>query len=166
MRTHGFSADGLVASEAEAAKSTALIEHPHAWYARRIRDLHDVWHVLTGYDTDALGEACIVAFSYAQTRQLGFAVIALGAAQEMRRGNRSIPSRRAVLEAYRTGRRARRLVGLDYEKLFALPLETARRELGIRPATVYASIPEATRRQLMVRMPKELDETVATTAMH
>jgi ubiquinone biosynthesis protein COQ4 len=35
--------------------------------------VHDIWHVLTGYRRDALGEACLVAFSYAQTRGLGWA---------------------------------------------------------------------------------------------
>ena len=51
-------------------------KHPLAWYGRRMRDVHDVWHVLTGYGTDGLGEACVVAFSYSQTKSLGFALIA------------------------------------------------------------------------------------------
>ena len=138
----GFTAEGL----AETARETAPeidAPHPVVWYSRRLRDVHDIWHVLTGYGTDALGEACVVSFSYAQTRNLGFGFIGWGAAREIQRENRSIPARRAVLQAWRNGRRAQWLPGLDYEALFAEPLETARARLGIRPATTYAAVPAA-----------------------
>ncbi len=138
----GFTAEGL----AETARETAPeidAPHPVVWYSRRLRDVHDIWHVLTGYGTDALGEACVVSFSYAQTRNLGFGFIGWGAAREIQRENRSIPARRAVLQAWRNGRRAQWLPGLDYEALFAEPLETARARLGIRPASTYAGVPAA-----------------------
>ena len=61
----GFTAEGL-AMEARKVAPLADAPHPVIWYTRRLRDVHDIWHVLTGYETDALGEACVVAFSYAQ----------------------------------------------------------------------------------------------------
>jgi len=146
----GFTAEGL-ADEARKVAPLADAPHPVIWYSRRIRDVHDVWHVLTGYGTDALGEACVVAFSHAQTGNLGFAFIGWGAAREIRRENRSVPARRAVLQAWRLGRAARWLPGLDYEALFAEPLETARVRLGLRPATVYQAVPEATRAALTLK---------------
>lgn len=146
----GFTAEGL-AEEARKVVPLADAPHPVIWYSRRIRDVHDVWHVLTGYETDALGEACVVAFSYAQTRNLGFAAIGWGAAREIQREARSVPARRAVWQAYRNGRAARWLPGLDYEALFAEPLETARARLGIRPASVYQAVPAETRLGLKLR---------------
>lgn len=146
----GFTAEGL-ADEARKVAPLADAPHPVIWYSRRIRDVHDVWHVLTGYGTDALGEACVVSFSYAQTRNLGFAFIGLGAAREIRRENGSVPARRAVLQAWRNGRAARWLPGLDYEALFAEPLETARARLNIRPASVYRDVPLETRQALKLR---------------
>jgi len=146
----GFTAEGL----AETARETAPeidAPHPVVWYSRRLRDVHDIWHVLTGYGTDALGEACVVSFSYAQTHNLGFGFIGYGAAREIQREKRSIPARRAVLQAWSNGRRAQWLPGLDYEALFAEPVETARARLGIRPATVYAGVPEADRAALKLR---------------
>lgn len=146
----GFTAEGL----AETARETAPeidAPHPVVWYSRRLRDVHDIWHVLTGYGTDALGEACVVSFSYAQTRNLGFGFIGWGAAREIQREKTSIPARRAVFQAWRNGRRAHWLPGLDYEALFAEPLDTARARLGIRPATVYAAVPEADRAALKLR---------------
>lgn len=148
--TRGFTAEGL-ADEARKIGAPVDAQHPVVWYSRRIRDVHDIWHVLTGYQTDALGEACVVSFSYAQTGSLGFLVIGWGAAREIQRENRSIPARRAVWQAYLNGRAARWLPGLNYEALFAEPLETARALLGIRPASVYHAVPAATRLALKLR---------------
>ena len=75
-----ISADGLAEVSREVHRDRIDMIHPVAWYGRRIRDIHDLWHVLAGYDLSALGEAALVAFSYAQTRALGWAAIALGAA--------------------------------------------------------------------------------------
>jgi len=146
----GFTAEGL-ADEARKVAPLVDAQHPVIWYSRRIRDVHDVWHVLTGYGTDALGEACVVSFSYAQTRNLGFAFIGWGAAREVQREAPSVPARRAVWQAYRNGRAARWLPGLDYEALFEQPLETVRASLNIRPATIYESVPAELRARLKLR---------------
>lgn len=146
----GFTAGGLAETARETTPGSDA-PHPVIWYSRRIRDVHDIWHVLTGYGTDALGEACVVSFSYAQTQNLGFGFIGWGAAREIQRENRSIPARRAVFQAWRHGRRAQWLPGLDYEALLAEPLETARARLGIRTATVYAAVPEVERAALKLR---------------
>src|SRR3546814_3863076 len=72
LETTGYSADGL----AEVSKIIREDElaHPYAWFGRRTRDVHDIWHVMTGYKADeSLGEACLVAFSYAQVGGLGWA---------------------------------------------------------------------------------------------
>ena len=148
--TRGFTAEGL-AEESRKIGDLVDAQHPVVWYSRRVRDVHDIWHVLTGYETDALGEACVVAFSYAQTRNLGFAFIGWGAAREIQRESRSIPARRAVWQAYRNGRAARWLPGLDYEALFAQPLEQARAALNIRPADIYAAVPAEVRQGLKLR---------------
>ena len=122
--------------------------HPIAWYARRLRDVHDLWHVLTGYRTDALGEACVVAFSLPQTGSPGFGVIAAGAALEYVRGRTGHPCARAILQAWLNGRRAAWLPGLDYEALMAEPLETARARLNIRRPSLYERIPAEVRNAL------------------
>jgi len=146
----GFTADGLADVEREVVPWIDA-PHPITWYSRRLRDIHDIWHVLTGYGTDALGEACVVSFSYGQTRNLGFAFIGWGAAREIQREVRSIPARRAVWQAYRNGKAARWLPGLDYEALFEQPLDTVRQRLNIAPATVYADVPAEIRAGLKLR---------------
>ena len=135
-----LSAEGLAEESRKGMAAGAIeVSHPYAWFGRRIRDSHDLWHILSGYGRDGLGEACLVAFSFAQTRSLGWAFIALGAM--VRAGNTGLPVRRAILEGYRRGRAAAWLPGEDYERLMAEPLDAARARLGIVPAQIYESIP-------------------------
>lgn len=135
----GYSADGLVeVSMAEGAFQDGSIEHPYAWMGRRERDIHDLWHVLTGYKADEhLGEACLVAFSYAQTGGMGWAFIALGAALKSIRVTGELAFIRAVREGYRAGKRAAWLHGEDYEALLAEPIASARKRLGITEPVKY-----------------------------
>ena len=135
----GYSADGLVeVSMSEGAFQGIDIDHPYAWMGRRERDIHDIWHVLTGYKADEhLGEACLVAFSYAQTGGAGWAFIGLGAALKSLRVTRETAFFRAVIEGYRHGKRAKWLHAEDYEALLAEPLDAVRRRLNIVEPVKY-----------------------------
>lgn len=128
---------------AEAQKVNVSVEAPHpiAWFARRIRDVHDLWHTITGYGTDALGEACLLGFTYAQVPNGGVAFIVVGAANEFRKTKAPYPYVRAILEGYRHGKRAERLIDEDYLALLGEPLEDVRRRLKIETPRTYLSIP-------------------------
>lgn len=142
----GLSAEGLV-QESRKGVTQIDIPHPWAWYGRRIRDTHDIWHVLTGYGRDSIGELCLVAFSYSQTRGLGWAMIGWGGyLRALRRDGR--PYRKAVLEGFRRGKRAAWLPAQDYLQLLGEPLDAARQRLGITPAVAYEAIPPEARNPL------------------
>jgi ubiquinone biosynthesis protein COQ4 len=145
VRARDLSAYGLAAESRKVADVDIDAAHPTAWYARRLRDIHDIWHVLTGYGSDALGEACVVAFSHPQARSAGFAFIAAGAAVEFARLNRDHPYAAAIWQAWRRGRRAAWLPALDYEALMAEPLEAARARLRIAKPTLYEAVPAPAR---------------------
>ncbi|WP_066738845.1 Coq4 family protein [Cupriavidus sp. D384] len=132
----GYSADGL--AKVSNLNQEPIVEDAYMWFGRRTRDVHDIWHVLTGYRADeSLGEAALVAFSYAQTGGKGWAFIAIAASLKSWRVTRSLAFARAVLEGYRLGRRASWLLGEDYEKLLAEPFDAARTRLGIAEAVRY-----------------------------
>ncbi len=134
----GFSAKGLADISYADNSGWQEIQHPHAWYGRRERDVHDIWHTLTGYTAEEhLGEACLVAFSYAQTGGLGWAAIGLGAALKSLRVTGGSDVLKAILEGYRHGKRAAWLSGEDYEALLAEPLDAARRRLNIAEPILY-----------------------------
>lgn len=144
IAVRGLTVYGL-AAEAQKVDERIDAQHPIAWYARRIRDTHDIWHTLIGYGTDVVGEACILGFTYAQVRNPGVAVIALGAAHEFGRRHKGPPYMQAVLEGYRLGRAAKPLPCQDYAALLAEPLEAARARLNIGRPDIYLSIPYAER---------------------
>ena len=137
LESTGYSADGLVAvSRVEPGEDD--VDHPYGWFGRRVRDTHDIWHVLTGYRADeSLGEACLVAFSYAQVGGLGWAFIASAAALKSLKMTGSRLFAKAVWEGYRNGRAAQWISGEDYLTLLHEPIDTARARLGIREPAAY-----------------------------
>jgi len=137
MAAESLSAEGLVA--------LSRIERPPAadevtLFRERNREMHDLLHVITGYGRDALGEACLVAFSFAQTKLKGFALIALFAARRIARARPGQPVRRAVFEGYRHGCSAGWMPGADWEALLTQPVGAIREQFAIKPATCYHGI--------------------------
>lgn len=146
VESEDLSAAGLAAESQKAQEGGEIeAEHPLAWYGRRLRDVHDLWHILSGYHRDALGEASLVAFSYAQTKSFGFALIGAAGAHQIKKALPNRPIYKCVWEAYQHGKRAAWLPGEDYEKLLAEPLEAARARLNIAPPATYRAIPEVER---------------------
>jgi len=143
MAAENLSAEGLV----EASR----IERPPAsddvtLFRERGREMHDLLHVVTGYGRDPLGEACLVAFTYAQNRLRALAVIAVFAARRIARSRPGQPVRRAVFEGYRHGRSAGWLPGADWEALLAQPVEAIRAQFAVKPPTYYRTILAAVHR--------------------
>jgi ubiquinone biosynthesis protein COQ4 len=153
-----ISAEGL-AEESRKTGNEIDAAHPYAWYARRMRDVHDLWHVLSGYETDALGEVCVVAFSYAQTKSAGFALIAAAGSNELQRLLPGHPVRRAAWQAYMNGRKAAWLPVVDYPALLAEPLVAARQRLNIAAPTHYLAIPTQERNGVPSNLKGELVAT-------
>jgi len=137
LESTGYSADGLVAVSKLDRTEIDLL-HPYTWFGRRVRDTHDIWHVLNGYKADeSLGEACLVAFSYAQVGGLGWAFIGTAAALKSLRVTRNTLFARAVWEGYRRGKAAKWIAGEDYLELLHEPIDAARARLGLTKPVAY-----------------------------
>jgi ubiquinone biosynthesis protein COQ4 len=133
MESARLSADGLVdAADAVAQPEDAALDPERRWFFDRLRDMHDLWHVLTGYGRDVAGEVANLAFTYAQTRNRGVGVIVLAAALL---GPKTLDChwQRYLWRCWRRGRRAHFLALARYEELLPRPLDEVRRELGIEP---------------------------------
>jgi len=136
MSREQISADGLV----EASEDWLRDDLPadRRWFADRLRDTHDLWHVVTGYGRDLIGEASLLAFTYAQTRNPGIGFIVAVAYLKARGINR--PARQLLREGYRRGKRAAWLPGVEWEKLLAQPLERVREQLDVGPPPAYEAV--------------------------
>lgn len=133
-------AGGLVAAEEEASQNYARDDggwqdSDREYFGDRLRDMHDLWHVLTGYSRDEAGETANLAFTYAQVPNLGIGVMVLAGAA-LGPHDLSMYWPRYLWRAYRRGRRAALLTVAPYEDLLALPLADVRRRLAIDAPSV------------------------------
>jgi ubiquinone biosynthesis protein COQ4 len=140
MQREGLSAAGLEAEYAKFADVGTRFDDGIDRYGDRLRDTHDLHHILTGYGRDVL------AFTYAQHRNLGVGFIAyMGGFEIKRRVARSSPIMSAVHEGYRIGKAATNLVHEDIIELLKEPLADARLRLGIPEPAAYKAAHEAMR---------------------
>lgn len=146
MEREGLSAAGLEAEYAKFTQAGTRFEDGIDRYGDRLRDTHDLHHILTGYGRDALGEQCVLAFTYAQHRNLGVGFIAYAGGFELkRRAAPSAPIMAAVREGHRIGKAAKNLVHQDINALLREPLADARKRLGISEPLAYRAAHEAMR---------------------
>ena len=98
----------------------------------RYRHLHDVWHVVLGYDTDDEGELGILAFT---GRQNGYRAHYIAAFIQASVGLFKGEGRklRVFVKGWRRARRAECLLNQDWKALFELPLEEVRQRLNLYP---------------------------------
>lgn len=137
VETENLSADGLV----EASESTIYedIDRNMQRFGERNRDTHDLWHVLSGYGRDTFGEACLLAFTYAQTKDFGIGVIAVVGTLKIAKETR-LAVIGAAWQAYLAGRRAQWLPGENWEATLREPLDTVRTRLRIAPPLRYQEV--------------------------
>jgi len=136
MEAGRLTADGLVAAEAMVVRDNVeALDPDRRFFGDRMRDTHDLFHVLTGYGMDEAGEAANLAFTLGQVPSLGIALIVVAAAVIGPRDIRlSWP--RYLYQAWQRGRCAGLLSVAPYERLLREPLDAVRRQLGILPARI------------------------------
>jgi len=135
VESEGITADGLV--DASRVRDEAEVVDPNLEYLRqRMRDTHDLWHAVTGYKGDLVGEASLLAFSFAQTKNPAIGLIVMAA---LLRGEEP-GVRRQIVRGFARGVRARWLVAFDWEAALSRPVEEVRQELRVGPPPEYVPI--------------------------
>lgn len=100
----------------------------------RILQCHDVWHEVAGYSTSGLHEICISSF---QMAQFGHHYSSTFLAMLMAKAAYTAPAFAAafifdpILAAYRHGRESPALLGVQWEAVWAQPIEVIREQLGL-----------------------------------
>jgi ubiquinone biosynthesis protein Coq4 len=103
----------------------------------RMRQTHDVWHTLTGFGTDPIGEVGLQGFYFAQFTNGQSALILAAAILRSILGGRygELESFvEAFCSGYRSGRRARPLLGVKWEEFWEEPVAELRRRYAIEVA--------------------------------
>lgn len=148
MEQENLSARGLVHEYEQSGQSTAHYCDVAAWLEDRTRDTHDLLHVLTGYGRDALGEACVLAFSYSQEPSLGNLFIAYPVGLTiLQQGGWGAPVLRAIREGQQLGWKCKHLVAESILELLPLRVKEVRERLGIGENAQYNKCHQIWRRR-------------------
>lgn len=136
VESEDLSADGLMAASMEADRAHNYSEDER-WFGNRLRDTHDLFHVVSGYGRDGLGEIALLAFSSAQTPNLGIRFIIYMSQRSSRKDRSPVPSKECIAEARDHAARAEWFAAQEWESLMPLPLEEVRDRLKVEPPEFY-----------------------------
>jgi ubiquinone biosynthesis protein COQ4 len=131
---HGIDPRKLIESQHAMSRDHAQLDSLRQWLSDRLTVMHDLWHVLAGYEASTAGESALMCFSLPQRvndRALPIFIL-------MSVATRKVGLRDAI-EAIRRGRKAVYLPAQPLEELLGLPLDQARERLGITPPLIAHS---------------------------
>lgn len=113
----------------EPFESRPNADHPLAAYVMtRMRQTHDLWHVLTGYTADIRGEILLQAFTFAQLGSPSALLITiLGSVRHGRGWENQLKD---LEEAFARGKKTRFLATFRWEEHWATPVSALRERLA------------------------------------
>lgn len=141
MEAEGLSAAGLVHEFEVFRGDRPRLNDRVEWYNDRLRDTHDLLHLLTGLGRDTLGEQCLLTFIFKQRPSIGHLTVGyLGALLALHQDKTGAPIWRAVRETRKLGKKSGRIAERSVLDLLAMTIEEARASLNITPARYYHEV--------------------------
>ena len=140
VKREGLSAEGFQKEMEESGEDLSTLDDARQLYINRIRHTHDLFHVLTGYGRDFVGELGLLGFTYQQSGVRTFAIMLQFSILKARKDFPGLPTAAVVKEGHRLGKAAKKLFAADWEALLARPLDEVRAEFNIGQPALYLSI--------------------------
>lgn len=106
-------------------------------FGRRLRDQHDLMHLITGWGREPLGELCLLKFVAIQRHSKGHNDLANLGAFSIKMRESSVPVLRIIGEAKEIAKRSKRVFCLYWEHLLERDLESLRDEVGLQKPQEY-----------------------------
>ena len=152
VHAEGLSADGLIASSHEAPRFEK-IGQDQRWLGDRLRDIHDLQHVMTGYGRDTLGELCLLSFMTTQVPSRGIDFIIFMGRTKGQKEQPELNLKELIGEGRQIGEAADWMLFTRWEDRLHEPLEQVREELGFMPPTKYRAALKALEGQQVISNP-------------
>jgi ubiquinone biosynthesis protein COQ4 len=107
----------------------------HEWVRAHLYETHDIWHVVTGFNTDLAGELGLQAFYLAQLpARLAPLLLGVGMINCMLFGFDDRDRRMdAITAGWQLGKQADGFFGVDWNALWDKPLADVRARLAVAP---------------------------------
>ena len=121
--------NGLDPSALPARKAVTDAEYVSA----HLYETHDIWHVVTGFQTDVAGELGLQAVYAAQLpSRVAVGILAIGMVQTLFKGFADREARfEQIVRGWQMGRRAAPLIGFDWRSMLNAQLLEVRQQLGL-----------------------------------
>ena len=132
-----LSPEELIDASANSKKEFGNRTEDEIFFNIRKRDMHDLWHIATGYGRDALGELSLLAFTYAQEQNRGIGAIALYGYWKVGREFPEFSLRKVIYEGYKNGKKATLWSCEDWEELIKLPIDEVREKINAKKPELY-----------------------------
>jgi len=142
--------DGLVESSEEAPRYDTLLGPDERWFADRLRDIHDLQHVMTGYGRDPIGEISLLSFMVTQVYNRGIRFIIFMGSRKFQKEHPDLDIKALVAEGRLIGEHAAWMPCIRWEDRLHEPLSEVRAELGFKAPDCYLSIQHAAPYQMAV----------------
>ena len=109
------------------------VEDDTSYLLLRLRQTHDIWHVVTGFSTDVPGELGLKAFELAQTRRTMAGILITGGFLKCLLQTPAVLDRLLdrISTGYRIGTKAKPLLAQKWEQHWDKPLAEWRTELNL-----------------------------------
>ena len=117
--------------------------HKMHYLRLRVRQTHDIWHVLCGFGTDQYGEVGLQGFYFAQfTNGQSGLILASVILKSILRGKFGELELHieAFCEGYRNGRIAKSLLAVEWERLWGEDIESLRRRFDVEVPRCRAGV--------------------------
>jgi len=130
LRDSGFEADFYRSLE---------VEDDASYFLLRMRQTHDIWHLVAGFNTDVPGELGLKAFELAQTRRpLSAVLLSGGVLSAVFKAPETIgPLLEQIAIGYRLGSTAKPFLAQRWEEHWERSLDDWRELLNFQPLSHY-----------------------------
>lgn len=135
MRRHGLDPSAL---------PTYPVKDDSSFIEAHLRETHDVWHVVTGFEPHVAGELGLQAFYQAQfPNRVSLAILNAGLLNTLIYAFEDSGARMTqIARGWLMGLKARPLFGTDWKQLWAMPISEVRTQLGLEPGATEGVSPE------------------------
>ena len=139
VESEGITAAGLVDASERVRRNGESDDL--AWLRNWLRDTHDLWHTVLGYQGDLIGEAAILAFSHYQTGNWGVGMIASLAWYKLGRVTApSLQARRIVRDGRLRAKQMRWFVDVPWHEWLDRPIAEVRDVLNVTGPARYQPV--------------------------
>ncbi len=134
-QTLGYQYADHIVRNAIAPVHLPVAESEHSYLLTHIVETHDIWHVVTGFDTSMAGEIALQTFVAAQLHASRFSLAMLAknllktAIEEIELAEQRLD---ALTEGWIAGKQAACLVGIEWNLLWETPLNQLRIQLNLK----------------------------------